>query len=378
MPTQADKKEKVGALTLRPFVRAGKETGQWQVDIPAHLMSSGRRGRRLVSDRAAAHTLARDILKELRLKGIIAPSTNRPTGISVEELVLAWVEVQETRIGLRKKRATTLETNMYQLQGFVRQYGQRIASSITTSDLEAYQTQRLEAGARAATINSETATLRQVFRWGHENGHLPKVPHTDPIPADETDPLVLTPSEAERIAEALKEPVRTLFLFLLATGTRWGEAAYLRWKDVDLEEQVALVTPTHERQLKTRGSRRKLFLPGGICDLLRELPADNEYVFVSPKTGKPYHSIRKTLSRAGHRVGIQRDGEPRNVTAQTLRTTYATWQAARHVEEATLQKLIGHRRGSRVTKQFYINAQDDQLRAAAASFPMPKLNDRDG
>ena len=54
------------------------------------------------------------------------------------------------------------------------------------------------------------------------------------LPADleKFEPVALTGEEAQLFLEAVDADFQLLFLTLLRTGMRWGEAAALRWSDV--------------------------------------------------------------------------------------------------------------------------------------------------
>ena len=64
------------------------------------------------------------------------------------------------------------------------------------------------------------------------------------------------------------------------------------------------------------------------------------------------------------RAGITHNGEPVKISPQVLRRSFATWQAGRRTPEHVLQKLLGHKPGSRVTGAYYVMAQDPELREA--------------
>ena len=68
----------------------------------------------------------------------------------------------------------------------------------------------------------------------------------------------------------------------------------------------------------------------------------------------------------------QKNGELVHVTPHTLRKAHATWQAMKGVNESVLQDLLGHARGSSVTRQFYVHATEEAKRAAVIVLPFGK------
>jgi integrase len=59
------------------------------------------------------------------------------------------------------------------------------------------------------------------------------------------------------------------------------------------------------------------------------------------------------------------------VTPQLLRKAFATWQAQSGTAPKTLQRLLGHAPGSRVTDRYYV--QDDEAAKQRAIRPLPLL-----
>ncbi|XBQ17587.1 MAG: tyrosine-type recombinase/integrase [Oceanicaulis sp.] len=373
---------KLGPLTVRPYRKSGKATGQWHIDIPPLLTRSGKRKRVLADSRKDAEARARVILREIQARGGFGELTPEYVDLTLSELVADWLDYQESRVELGKKRRSTVVTNIYQLKPVLAFLGARAAKTLKPWDLEEYQSHRLRQGRKARSINSEIATLGQALRWGHERGLIGPPPTCDSVPADSEEKVVATPEEVVAVLDSLREPARSLALFIATTGCRWSEAAQLRWIDVDEIKGIALVTPHQKRKLKTAQSKRAIPLPTETLATLRKLPKTHEWVFPSPKTGEPYTALKKTLARASARQKLSRNGEPFVITAQVLRRSFATWRAAAGIPPFVLQKILGHSPGSRVTAKFYTLAQDAHVRAAMEGFslkPKPKIeapNDR--
>lgn len=68
-------------------------------------------------------------------------------------------------------------------------------------------------------------------------------------------------------------------------------------------------------------------------------------------------------------ANIKRRGRPVHVTVKSLRKAHATWQAERGVAESVPQGLMGHAKGSRITRQFYVQVTDEAKRAAGIELP---------
>ena len=106
--------------------------------------------------------------------------------------------------------------------------------------------------------------------------------------------------------------------------------------------------------------------------MIRQLPTRGRYVFAGPDPNKPIGSFRKALNAAVHQADIRRNGELVHMTPHTFRKAHATWQAMKGVNESVLQDLLGHAKGSSVTKQFYVHATEEAKRAAVIELPFGK------
>ena len=197
-------------------------------------------------------------------------------------------------------------------------------------------------------------------------GHNPTDDVTPPRrPDGHAGDRALTFEQLRKLDEAIVghhyEPV---WRFLLGTGVRWGEAAALRWSDVDLAPGRAQASISRAatrvkgghllKGPKTRKGRRILPLaPDTIaalhiqkthCHELRLAAepgtwTDNDLVFPNLSGGvlrsnRPLAEFQRVLAGAGL---------PRK-RLHDLRHTYATLLFARDVHPRTAQDLLGHSR----------------------------------
>ena len=59
-----------------------------------------------------------------------------------------------------------------------------------------------------------------------------------------------------------------------------------------------------------------------------------------------------------------------HLTPKVLRKAHASWQAERGVDESLLQDLLGHARGSRITRQHYVHVREEAKEAALIELPI--------
>ncbi len=323
---------KVGALTCRPFVRNGVETGQWQVDLPARLAFNGKRMRYLTETKQAAEAQAQALLQEIRHRGAALGAgrdLSQPSvpEVSIGEAIRLWISVQDLRVQNGKKKHSSLETNINQLKAIDGMFGALPLGRLTVLHLEEYQAFRKKAGRSSPTINSELATFYQVQKLAQKRGSIPVVVSTDPVPVYRRPSVVIEPQQAMQILENLPEQKKVFVRFLMETGCRFGEAANLRWRDIDLTNRTAQVRRQEVWTPKTKHSVRPLHLSPDLNVAIADLPRTEEFVFAGRKSGRPIDDIRRSFGTAVEAAGIVRPDGAMNITPKTLRSSFATWIA---------------------------------------------------
>ncbi len=158
--------------------------------------------------------------------------------------------------------------------------------------------------------------------------------------------------------------------FLAETGCRVGAARNLTWDCVDEIGGYVEITARDGWTPKTQQSERLIPLNADLLDMIRRLPKAGAYVFPGPDADTPIGNMRKAIASAVAAADIQRRGKPVSLTPKVLRKAHATRQAERGINESVLQGLLGHAKGSRVTKQFYVHASEAAKRAAMITLPI--------
>lgn len=359
---------------VRPHIRDGKPTGKWQLDTPPHLSPNGKRQREMFETRAAAEREAKHRLQRLASGSTpVAPigqGLRRVSGVRLSRLAEMWSEYRLRQVELDKRAVSTFETNLHQLKPLLSYFGNDDIALIDETRLEDYQRHRLKQGRRPRTINSEVGTLKVVLGWAKKERFLASVPDVQQLRTAEKVIDLPTPEEVARIIAALPKRLRVLALALAETGCRKSELFALPWEHVDEMRGVLWVRPHAERGIKNQQSIRAIPISNQLLEAIRKLPKDGFYVFPGRKDGKPIDNFRKALKTAVEDAGVERNGTPMNLTPHMFRKAYATWQAERGIEETTLQTLLGHARGSKVTQRVYINPQIEARRKAVFELPL--------
>lgn len=348
------KSRSIGALTIRPHIRDGQTTGSWQVDVPATLSLDGKRKRLSYAGKREAEEAARQLIMQLRQQGSILADRTAAPGCTVASLIECWADEQGLRVRSGKKRQASLRTNLFQLGPLIDHLGYVAVATLTSRDLEGYQAARVEAGIKAITVNSETATFTQVMRWAVENGKMPRAVRVDRLPTPRAKDTTLSVEEARAILLHVDGRWRPLVRLLMETGCRFGEAAQLTWDQIDLTSRTARIEQREDWRPKTDLSVRTLDLSPQLCaELSAAWAPDRRFVFEGRRAGRPVDDLRRPLEKAVEAAGLTRDGKPLHLRPKDIRASFATWFSVIGVRERVLQEALGHAPGSRVTKRHY-------------------------
>jgi integrase len=134
-------------------------------------------------------------------------------------------------------------------------------------------------------------------------------------------------------------------LLAISTGARRGELIRLKWADVDLKAQRAIVNETKN------GERRTLPLVGKALEALCELqgPGDNEYVFPQPSGFPgPYESFDAHWYAALEQACIL------DMRFHDLRHTTASYLAQQGASLLEIADTLGHKTLSMVKRYSHL------------------------
>lgn len=167
----------------------------------------------------------------------------------------------------------------------------------------------------------------------------------------------LTKREAKKLLIAVHQSenkhLKHIIQMLILTGARRGEVLKARWRDFD-EVQMTWTIPVTKN-----GKKRILPFTPKLYELYKSLPKEsNTYLFISPKTKKPYTSIFSSWNRARTKAGLS------DLRLQDLRHSYASAlvNAGRSLYE--IQTLLGHKTASMT--QRYSHLSNESLMNAAS------------
>jgi integrase len=181
----------------------------------------------------------------------------------------------------------------------------------------------LSAEVANATVNRYLALLRTILNYAVVAGYLQASPvrrfqrgaYLLPEPRPKRSPPLESNAEAARLLEALRggsPEWYALFSFLLLTGVRRGEAAGLRWDDVDLARRLVTVRRNYTALPKS-GRERTVPIPSELATILAAHRLRDRWqgrlVFPHPHSGEmltPNINLRKLLDGACAASGVAR------------------------------------------------------------------------
>jgi integrase len=219
---------------------------------------------------------------------------------------------------------------------------------IGRGDLQRLVDRWLAAGDEPSTIRNTVNAVRAVYRQALDREEVTHNPTTSlrlPSVRGRRE-RIATASEAAAMLDALPERDRALWATFLYAGLRRGEAAALRWTDVDLSGRVLHVRRSWDRyegaiEPKSQAGARTVPINGVLGKLLAEhkLRSGRTTPLVWGRTdGKPFDpsTVQDRATSAWKTSKLGR------LTPHECRRTYASLMIAAGVNAKALSTYMGH------------------------------------
>jgi integrase len=257
----------------------------------------------------------------------------------------------------RKFRPKTWKYKRFVYQSFMDYTGNLLLSQITDHLVGKYLLTRPS----NYNYNFHRKDLHAMFRWANQRGLMRG------NPCAEIEPLAVDPSELVHITEEewsrfllAAGPDRPFFLTVLYTLGRVGEIFRLKWVDLDWDrEEIRLWTR------KRKGGQMEedwLPMPAELRDTLIGLKGKRdrhpEYVFINPKTGKPFTQRRRLVQGVCKRAGVRIFG------FHAIRHMGADWLMNNGEDLRTISRYLRHK--SLATTEKYLRRRPDEALKRAA------------
>ncbi|MGQ5708785.1 tyrosine-type recombinase/integrase [Lactobacillus sp. PSON] len=285
--------------------------------------------------------------------------------------------VKDTFLTNYKKRGITYNTYLSrknQLAKFSKLFGNQPINTITTVQLNNYFNDLLyKNNFHNKTVRSYKASLSAFFTYAKTFGYIKTNPmkNIEIFYKDETlkryeriQNFYLTDEEMALILNDCKKQERRyiyhdLFLWMYLTGMRIGEAAALKCKDIQYNEENGIwyadingtLLANGEKQpfTKTISSMRKVSLPPQAVEIYKKRKTTkNKFLFLNDN-GNPIHtnSVNKFLNRVRERTHIKKD-----ISSHIFRHTHVSKLAEEGYSLEMISARVGHT-NSDITRRIY-------------------------
>ena len=284
-----------------------------------------------------AEAWANQLEVDKRRGAYVAPAAGR---IRLGEYAQAWLNSK------LKLRASTRARYQVVLDTFISQHGQVLLTDIT-HQLVRQWVGDLNAQSAPATVHKTVGVLRQVLAMAVKENRLVSNPADGvELPSVQSaEQRFLTLEELHKLA-AVAGPHRPLVYLLGSTGLRFGEAAELRGRDLDIEKlqirvnrSVALVNNKFVVGTPKGGKGRTVSLPKLVADLLHDGHNPDALLFPDSRGG---HMRGTNVRRRWWSEAVQAAELKPDFKLHELRHTAASLAIQAGANIKSLQNMLGH------------------------------------
>ena len=248
---------------------------------------------------------------------------------TVKELMQRYVEVCMINNKSYKKAITQ--------QKFIVEYftPDKLVETITSYDIEKFKMCLINRGRSKATVNRYLAAIRRAYNILLADGVINSTPMKSVRLYNEDNHRYryLSKDEWERLKQCMPEHLLNIVKIALLTGFRRSNVLQLRWEQINLELGFIEIA----KQDNKSGKLIRKPITDTLKSIFIELGVKKKgYLFINPKTNKPYTTVRKSFNTALKKAGIE------DFKFHDLRRTVGTWLLNSGVDIRTIQSLLDH------------------------------------
>lgn len=207
--------------------------------------------------------------------------------------------------------------------------------SIKPTDVINYLQHLKKRNFKNSSINRYLSTFKRAYNIMIEDELISYNPcnKVDTLEENNRRYRYLSKEEWELLKKELSSYTLNIVLVALLTGFRRSNVLKLKWEQIDLNLRTIELLKSENKGKKYI----KLSISDSLYDLLISLkPKPSGYVFVNPKTNKPYTTINKSFKSALYRAGLM------DLKFHDLRRTVGTWLLTSGVDIRTVQNILAH------------------------------------
>ena len=304
---------------------------------------------------------------------------------SVEQFVGGWIESKEMSKakGTARRYADVVRPFLEQLDPKKRRGS---LGGITPADVQRFRDAELQAGLANKTANFSLKVLRNVFNAARRQGLILTNPAeaVDALPDNSTERGVFTLDQLRALLRGADEEWRGVILLGYSAGLRLGDAARLRWSNVELADPVPLLRFHPQKTSRAGAKRRPLQVPilPDLEKYLQELPVTSRdpeaplFPRLARKKVEGRIGLSNTFTRLIDTAGIDnpvlskgrgtKGRAVRRLSFHSLRHTFVSIMANAGISKEVRMKLAGHTSNAH---DRYTHLEIATLRAELKDFP---------
>ena len=264
---------------------------------------------------------------------------------------MAFKELSEWYMKLESVRSKKYFWNLELcLKKFNLAFGSRIVADIKTSELEDYQTKRMNEGKAASTIDQEIgaakAVVNKAFKDDLVGGHvLKRFQNIRKLLKGNSNQRkrVLTPVEFGRLVNSASSYLKAILWTGYATGMREGEILSLTWDKVSIKDRIVKLGAVDTKD----GEARTIPICDDLLEILNRQPRgiQGDYPVFTYRGKRIKKDIRGSLMNACKKAKIPYGRIDGGFIYHDLRRTFVTHMRRAGVQESVIMEITGHARG---------------------------------
>lgn len=267
-----------------------------------------------------------------------------------------------TQYAKPRKRSFVRDEQLFRLR-IKPAFGHKRLNDVSRREVQVFHAALLEEGLAPATADHHVKLIRQMLNRAVEWEVIPSNPvaRIKLFNADNRVEVKLDEADLGRLLHVLQtdknRTVCDVALLLLATGARLNEVLSATWGQVDLQNRVWKIPASVSKSKRIRS----VPLTDAALDVLRTLPRNDSYLFVSTKTKSKIGHVHKVWERLRCAAGLP------DLRIHDLRHSFASLLVNNGHSLYAVQQLLGHSSHSVTERYAHMSSQSLMDAANSAS-----------